>query len=92
MIIRIMGEGQYRIDDALLGEIRALDDELDADVERGDDSALREHLESIAALVRGRGTPLPEDEIVPSDATIPPPDITLAELQTLLTEEGLVPG
>jgi len=92
MIIRIMGEGQYRIDDALLDEINALDEQLDAGLERGDDSSLRDHLESIANLVRDRGTPLPVDEITPSDSTIPPPDTTIDELKSLLTEEGLVPG
>ena len=92
MIIRIMGEGQYRVDDALADELNMLDDALDAALELGESTALQQHLEAIADLVRTKGTPIPDDELVPSDASIPPPDTTVDELQELLTEEGLVPG
>lgn len=92
MIVRIMGEGQFRLDDAAVEQLNALDARLDHDLSAGDASEFAAHLEAMHALVRGLGTPLADDELAPSDAILPPADVSLEELRAMLGEEGLVPG
>lgn len=92
MIVRLMGLGQRRIDDALIDELNRLDAAIDEDVRRGDGSEFREHLAAMHRLVQERGQPLPPDELAPSDAVIPPADCTIEELLKLMDPDGLVPG
>ncbi len=92
MIIRIMGEGQWRVDDALVADLNVIDSALDRDVDAGEAGSLDSHLEQMHALVKGRGTPLAIDELLPSDAVVPPLGISLEELRVLAGEEGLIPG
>jgi hypothetical protein len=42
--------------------------------------------------VREVGSPLPDDEIVPSQLVLPAGDATLAEVRELLSDDGLIPG
>ena len=43
------------------------------------------------ALVRERGTAVPEEEILASDVIIPPSDLTLEEARELFSGDGLIP-
>ncbi len=92
MIIRLMGEGQWRVDDALRDELNAIDAALDADVNAGDGTQFARHLAAMHELVRSRGLPVEVEELVPSDALVPPRDISIEELRELIGEEGLIPG
>ncbi|CAL9594713.1 MULTISPECIES: PspA-associated protein PspAA [Streptomyces] len=92
MIVRIMGEGQVRVDDAHLAELNRLDDELLAEMESGDEDGFRRTLTALLDAVRRLGTPLPDDALEPSDLILPSPDATLEEVRELLTDEGLIPG
>ncbi|MGE0569774.1 MAG: hypothetical protein AB7H85_16805 [Dehalococcoidia bacterium] len=92
MIVRLMGEGQFRIDDALTADLNEIDSSIDLAIERGSDESLAAALGAMAALVRERGAPLADDELVPSDAILPPPGISLDELLQLAGAEGLIPG
>jgi len=92
MIVRILGEGQLRIDDAAVGELQSLDSELEAAVERDDQAALTAALTALLEKARSRGTPLPSDTLETSDVIIPHEGATLAEVRKLLTDEGLIPG
>jgi hypothetical protein len=91
MIVRVMGEGQWRVDDSVQEELNALDAEALAALERGDEAGLDATLERMAELVRSRGEPLPPDDLSPSDAIIPPPDLTLEETRELFEGDGLIP-
>jgi hypothetical protein len=92
VIVRILGEGQRRVDDAQIEGLNALDDELVAAVDAGDDDAFRTALSSLLDKVRDLGEPLPDDEIVPSDLVLPTSDASLAEVRELLGDDGLIPG
>ncbi|GAA2785724.1 hypothetical protein GCM10010521_74940 [Streptomyces rameus] len=92
MIVRIMGEGQVRLDDAHLAELNKLDDELLAEVESGDGAGFRRTLTALLDAVRRLGTPLPDDALEPSGLILPSPDATLEEVRELLSDEGLIPG
>lgn len=91
MIIRILGEGQYRVDDAALAAINELDTKLLEAVQKME-ATYEAHAKALAAAVSTHGKPLGVDEFLPSDAVVPGPDTTLAEALNLLTEDGLVPG
>lgn len=92
MIVRLMGEGQFRVDDALAADLNAIDSRIDGALESDSEESLHETLSVMAALVRERGTPVADDELVPSDAILPPPEISLQELRQLAGAEGLIPG
>ncbi len=91
MIVRLMGEGQYRIDDALLSQLNELDVEAQAAMDAEDEPALDEKLDRMWQLVRGRGEQLADDELAASDLIIPPSDLTLEETRKLFSDEGLIP-
>ncbi|WP_018545521.1 PspA-associated protein PspAA [Streptomyces sp. LaPpAH-108] len=92
MIVRIMGEGQVRVDDAHFTELNKLDDELLAEMESGDEAGFRRTLTALLDAVRGFGTPLPDDALEPSELILPAPDATLEEVRELLGDDGLIPG
>ena len=91
MIVRVMGEGQWRVDDALSEELNRLDDEALAALQREDEEGVDRILEQMAELVRTRGEQLPPEDLSPSDAIIPPSDLTLEETHELFEGEGLIP-
>ncbi len=91
MIVRILGEGQYRIPDDAVATIQQVDERLESAVEAGDEQAFSAALEALVQAIRNHGNPLPDDELVPSDAVVPDADTTLEEARSLLSDEGLIP-
>ena len=91
MIVRLMNEGQYRIDDSLIGRLNELDDRASAAAEANDEPTLDQALDEMFELVKSEGEALPDDEIATSDVLIPPSDLTLEETKQLLTHEGFIP-
>ncbi|HEY4349554.1 MAG TPA: hypothetical protein VGM80_18395 [Gaiellaceae bacterium] len=91
MIVRLMGEGQWRVDDSLVGHLNELDLATARACEAGDEAALQASLEALANAVREGGEKLADDYLGASDAMIPPTDLSLEEAKELMTGEGLVP-
>ena len=92
MIVRILGEGQFRVDDSATAELNRLDVELEAAVEAGDEAAFTAALTSLLAQVRAQGSPLPPDILEQSDLILPAQDSSMDDVRKLLTDEGLIPG
>ena len=91
MIVRLLGEGQFRVDDSLIGRLNELDAEVERAVAAGDERALWSGLQALADAVREHGVKLADDDLSPSDAVIPPEDLSLEEAQELLQNEGFIP-
>ncbi|GAA1934551.1 hypothetical protein GCM10009716_46990 [Streptomyces sodiiphilus] len=91
MIVRIMGEGQVKLDDSHFPKLNELDDELMAEVETGDTDGFRRTLNQLLDAVRSMGEPLPDDSLEPSELILPAPEASLEEVRAMLTEEGLIP-
>jgi hypothetical protein len=91
VIARLMGEGQYRVEDELRGQLNELDDRAVAAMEAGDEPALDGVLDEMWELVRSRGERLTDDDLSASEVVIPPSDLTLEETKQLFSEDGLVP-
>jgi hypothetical protein len=91
MIVRIAGEGQFRLPDEDSDRLNELDNRAVAAVEQGDETGFQELWSQMLELVSSDGNALPEDELVESDVILPPRDITFAEAQGEFTGEGLIP-
>lgn len=84
MIVRIMTDEQYRLDDSHLAEVQRLDNVLDDAEQRGDAVAFTAALHDLTVYVHQYGKPVPIDEVVASDLIIPAPDMTLQEAKERL--------
>jgi PspA-Associated protein len=91
VIVRLLGEGQYRVDDALIIRLNELDAEVTRAVAEEDERALWTGLQALADAVREGGQRLADEDLRPSDAIIPPEDLSLEEAQELLEDEGFIP-
>ena len=92
MIIRVLGEGQWRVDKVALKSLNDLDDQVATAVAEHDQDALTEALTELVERVTFHGDPLEDDEIVESD--LPDPAATIEEVEELLGEgdfDGLIP-
>jgi len=94
VIVRILSEGQYAVDDAHADLLNGLDSGLERAVEAGDEAGFRSALTDLLAQVRTVGERLPDDSLEPSDAVVPDETSSLEEVRALLadTSEGLIPG
>jgi hypothetical protein len=92
VIVRILGEGQFRIDDEATAELNQLDGVLEAAVEHGDEAAFSSALTNLLAQVRAQGSPLPPDILEESELILPHEDSSMDEVRKMLTDEGLIPG
>ena len=91
MIIRILGEGQWDLDEGHLEALNALDTSVEQAIEAGDETAFDQGLVALLDVVRQQGTRLEDDSLEESDVILPMADASLEEVRALLTEEGLVP-
>jgi CBS domain-containing protein len=91
MIVRIMGEGQYRLTDEVRVRVNDLDNACVAAVERGDAEGFERAFAQLLDLVRSDGQHLADDELEPSDVIVPPPDTSLEEVAGEFSGEGLIP-
>lgn len=93
MIVRVLGDRQYEVDDDLAGELEELERRLDETVSNDDEEAYGTVLDSILETVRSSGRPLDPGALSPSDLTVPPEGSTIADLKALLdseTDSGVV--
>jgi hypothetical protein len=91
VIVRLAGEGQYRIPDEDQVKLNELDNAAVEAVESGDEARFQELWGQMIALVQSDGNALDGDELVESDIILPPRDITIEEARSEFTGEGLIP-
>ena len=91
MIVRISGEGQFRLPDEDAARLNELDNRAVAAVEQGDETGFRELWSQMLEIVASDGNELPEDELVESNVIMPPRDVTFQEAKAEFTGDGLIP-
>ena len=91
MIVRVMGDAQYDVDDEVAKGLNDLDQQAEQALEAGDEEKLRELLRRMAEQVRANGARLADADLTPSEAIVPPDDLTLVEARELFEGEGLIP-
>jgi hypothetical protein len=92
VIVRILGEGQFQVDDGVTAALNQLDTDLEAAVNLNDEAAFTVALTRLLAGVRANGALLPPDTLEPSDLILPSEDSSMDEVRKMLTDEGLIPG
>jgi hypothetical protein len=92
MIVRIMGEGQWKLPDERLPELNEVDAKLETAVSGNDEDGFRTAFGALLEVVRGSGEKLPDDDLHDSDVILPPADSTLAEMKELISGDGLIAG
>ena len=91
MIVRLMNEGQYRIDDGLRERLNEIDERAGKALEDENEEELDMLLQRMWDLVQTDGERVPDNELMASDLLIPPPDLTLEETRKLFSDDGLIP-
>jgi hypothetical protein len=91
MIVRISGEGQYRLDDSESQSLNQLENVVVAVVEGGVEDGFADAFGTLLDFIRALGTLLGDEEIETSDLIIPPADLTFQEAGEEFTGEGLIP-
>jgi hypothetical protein len=91
MIVRISGEGQYRLADAELQRLNELENAVVAIVESGHEQDFAAAFEALLEFVRSGGEPVADDELEGSDVILPPSDLSFEEAGEEFTGDGLIP-
>jgi hypothetical protein len=92
VIVRILGEGQYDVDDDAQDRLNELDDAVESAVESDDEAAFESALAALHDEVRARGTAHAPDSLDESDLILPPPGASIDEVRDMLGDDGLIPG
>ena len=91
MIVRLMGEGQYRVADGDRARLDELDNAALSALESGDEEAFRARLAELWSAVQEHGERLDDADLSASDVIVPPDDLSLEEARELFSGEGLIP-
>ena len=91
MIVRISGEGQFRLPDEDSDRLNELDNRAVNAVEQGDETGFKELWSQMLEIVASDGNQIDDEELVESDVILPPRDITFDEACGEFTGEGLIP-
>jgi hypothetical protein len=87
MIVRILGEGQYELDESEVAALGDLDKQLLVALEAGDEPTFHHVLSQLVSRVRAEGKPVGADRFVPSDLALPHEGASLEELREFLASE-----
>ena len=88
MIVRILEDRQYELDDDQTAKLSELDQALESSVASGDERAFATALAAVISAARN-GTVLDPSVIVPSDLILPSEDATVEEVRRLLSSETI---
>jgi len=92
MIVRILGDGQFRLDDNLLDRVNKIDNKIVKHVSQGNKAEFARDLANLISTVKELAEPLDPVEIIPSDLIIPPSDLSFEEAKQVFCDEGLIKG
>jgi len=91
MIVRISGEGQYRLPDSDVARLNELENAVVSIVESGQEDGYAEAFRALLDYVRNSGEEVADDDLETSGVIIPPADLSFAEAGREFTGEGLIP-
>jgi hypothetical protein len=92
LIIRVMGEGQYRAPEALCDELNQIDNRIVDLVEEGNSVELRNELSKLISEIKEKGEAIEAREILQSDIIVPPGDLSLEEAKAIFKGSGIFEG
>lgn len=89
MIIRIMGDGQYRAPEALCDELNQIDNRIVSLVAEEKTDEFRKELMKLISTVKEKGEAIEAEEITESDIIVPPEDLSLEEAKAVFNGSGI---
>jgi hypothetical protein len=92
-IVRIMGHGQFTVDNRTLKKLNHIDNAIVELVSaaRSDDTEFKKRLTELSSMVVQNGKPLDPHEIIKSDIILPSADLSIDEAKKLFQGEGVIP-
>jgi hypothetical protein len=93
-IVRIMGEGQFVVDDKTLNRLNKIDNSLVQLVsnDRSDNNTeFKKRLVELVDIVEQNGKRLDPKRIIPSDIILPSVDLSIEEAKKLFKGDGVIP-
>ena len=92
MIVRILGIGQFKLDDRHIDSLNKIDNQIVEHVSKGREKEFRADLARIISMIQESGEAIDPAEIISSDIIVPPADMTLEEARQVFSGEGLIKG
>lgn len=89
MIIRIMGEGQYRAPETLCDELNQIDNRIVDLVMEGKVEEFRKELAKLISEIKEKGEAIEAEEILESDIIVPPRDLSFEEAKAVFNGSGI---
>lgn len=89
MIIRIMGEGQYRAPESICDELNQIDNRIVQLVAEGKADEFKKELVRLISEVKGKGEAVNSEEILESDIIVPPADLSFDEAKDIFKGVGI---
>ncbi|HET8857405.1 MAG TPA: hypothetical protein VFM28_07745 [Nitrososphaeraceae archaeon] len=99
IIIRISGQGQFKVTSEILDKINKIDNSivdlienisLDSSDRKLTQKELQSKLTEMKNLITSNGQPINDKEIVESDVIVPESDISIEEATKIFKEEGII--
>jgi hypothetical protein len=92
-VVRIMGEGQFVVDDKALKKLNDIDNSLVQLVsnDRSDDTEFKKRLVELVSIVEQNGKQLDPKQIIQSDIILPSADLSIDEAKKLFKGDGVIP-
>jgi hypothetical protein len=92
-IVRIMGQGQFMVDNKILKKLNEIDNSIVQLVsnDRTDNTEFKKRLTELTDIVEKNSKQLDPKEIVQSDIILPSTDLSIDEAKRLFQGEGVVP-
>jgi hypothetical protein len=88
-IVRVIGHGQFRVDNRTAKKISKIDNELIKIIElrKQGEKKYSRTVSEVLGLVKRKGLPLEHKEIIQSDIIVPGADISIEEAKNLFTDQ-----
>jgi hypothetical protein len=92
-IVRIMGQGQFRINGDTIKRINEIDDaivQILQNESKADDQEYRAKVAEIVQTIKSEGQKLEDKELIESDIIVPDTDISIDEAKKVFQGQGVI--
>jgi hypothetical protein len=92
-IVRIMGQGQFKINEDIVKRINEIDDtivQILQNESKSDDQNYRAKITEIVETITSKGQKLEDKELVESDIIVPDTDIPIDEAKKVFQGQGVI--
>lgn len=84
IVVRVQGEGQFRLTQNLRSQLDAYDAKVVAAINAGDPDTFKQTVDDVIEFVRSHGAAVADSENVPSQVVLPADDMTLDEAKKIM--------